>query len=271
MGDLRTIDNPVAPDPLAATMAIDAIGGYYVKKYEYEQELAAETLIQGLLALAQMIIYWNLYDDMLEKRDQAIDDLIAFLDKLQGYKQQDLPILRAKKDALSIPEPSANSCTEGGRYRSESLRDGQAVDQTSMDFIHCSCAGIPTGWGLHDGILSAGLGSATAGSYMASNAKRRQEAFRKAKINIVQTAQAGMKAVFKASDIIGYYSHAASIYSGLTDIFISGFNSGGAALGVALGKMGTGTVDPGIVRTDNLGITGSSTTPITIGSRTVQS
>lgn len=237
------ITNPVECPPAGSTdgSALGVMGCYTVKQMTRQEAISGETMVMTVLAVAQMVIYWKMFDDVLEKRDNSIDKLLGFMDELQGYKAVDKVILDAKKNALSMPLPSVNPCSASTIYGSESLKDGAVIDKVSQDAANCSCKGVPDGWGLHEGQLLGSLAAVNSGSYIVGNAKRRRENQRVRKTQIVLSAQQGMKSVYRASDIISYYQQAVGIYQGLSDIFISGFNSAGAALGTALGRMSGGT------------------------------
>lgn len=253
------------------------MNNYYAAQTERQAELDASTLIVTAAMVVQMIIYWNLYDDALEHRDEKIDDLVSFLDELQGYKADADGILDARMGVIgSLGVPSASVCTEAVRYKSETVKDGKAIDKTSTNLSKRSARGIPEGWNLNAGVLASGLAQATAGSLMAGNAKRRREDFITKKVDIVKASQSGMKAVYKASDITGYYTQAMSIWAGLADMYLQGFNSAGAALGVELGKLGTGTSNTssisnyytapdGSILTDTSGSTASAVMGGTLG------
>ncbi len=239
----------VAVDPLtgdltaaSSKISLDILGFEATQRIKREGELSIETLIQTGLALAQMALYYSLADDMIDKRDEKIDDEKEFIEELQEYTEtQDLPILQLKRQSVNLGIPGANPCGEAGRYLSEGMQDGEAVVETCQNFSRQSCAGIPNGWGIHEGELKGAMGAAYASGILSGNTKRREERFRKHKTDIVRTGQQGMKAVYNANDILTKYSQASSIYAGLADLFIQGFNSAGAALGVAMGKLSGNT------------------------------
>lgn len=240
---------------------------YFRERLQYEKELQIETMIQLVFALAQLIIYWKMFDDAIEDRDRLIDKQMEFIDKLHEYRMnQDLPILRWKKQALGIPEPSSNPCGNATRFAKETDSDGGAVTSMQFQLSRASCCGIPSGWGLHDGQLAAALGIGSAGSLMEAHAKREALNFKWEKARIVQVAQSSMKAVFNADNVMKYYQQSGAIFQGLSDIFISGFNSAGAALGVSLGRMATLPQGGQQISTNNLGLgSNASPNPIQIG------
>lgn len=205
-----------------------------------------DALTLGLVAvgLAQLALYWKLYYDMVKKRDEFIEYELEFLDKLEELKLDALPILEKRRAIIGeLVVPAANVCAEATRYAGEVAKDSARLDNWAQDMSTKSCQGIPNGWSLHEGMLAGALAVGTSGSLLSGESKRREEKFRYDKTGLVMRAQQGMKAVFKANDILAQYARAAAIYSGLTDLFIQGFNSAGAGLGAALDKLGSGMTD----------------------------
>lgn len=250
---LQRIENTPVDGSALGCMADNAIA-----EMEHRGTSEVETLIITALALAQMIIYWNLFDDALDHRDESIDKYMAFLDELQTFKAQDDVMLDARYNIIgSCSISSPNVCTESSRYRTETLNDGKAVDKAGKNLARQSARGLPSGWFFAEGNIASAASACAAGSYMAGNAKRRKESFDAKKVGIVKAAQAGMKSVYKASEILSYYQNATAIWQGLTDIYISGFNSAGAALGTAL-KGFTGGTNSTAVSTSSSWTTTSS-------------
>lgn len=246
---------------LEATQALDVMGGYARYRYQHDEDLSTQSLITAGLAAAQMAIYWSLFDDYLEKRDETLDAYIAFLEKCrQRTFNIDLPEVKRIRNSVdddNIDEFSRryHTCEEGQRFvyegdktnyvKLEVHQDGEFVNKMNMDIVNQATrdGDIPEGWGLHEGWLASAMSAGVTTSYSNHWAKHRYYDFLKAKARLLHTAQQAMKAVIKASRIEEYYRQAAQIYSGLSDIFIQGFNSGGAALGTALGRLsnsGTG-------------------------------
>lgn len=246
MGMPVTIDNtvnfndqtPIATDPSSATSALSIIGGYYKNRIEYENELQIATLAELALAALQLVYYWDEFEEAIDKRDDTIDEMIEFMDWLRAQRDGvDIPRVLQKKDILGLEAPSADACYENRRYLGEILNDGDAVDASALRFTKESCCGIPSGWGLHDGDLAGALSVPIGGSYQAAAADRRRQEFLKNQAGLVQAAQRSIKSIINASSILSYYDRAITIYGGLADMFIQGFNSAGAALGTALGKL----------------------------------
>lgn len=247
-----TIDNQLGKD---STFALNVIGDYYKYKRQYDEDLSTQSLITAGLAAAQMVIYWSLFNSYLEKRDETLDAYIAFLEECrQRTFNIDIPELKRIRNSLdddNIDEFSRryHTCEEGKRFvyegdkdnytKLEVHQDGEFVNKTNMDIVNQAThdGDIPEGWGLHEGWIASAMSAGVTTSYSNHWAKHRYYDFLKAKARLLHTAQQAMKAVIKASRIEEYYRQAAAIYSGLSDIFIQGFNSGGAALGTALGRL----------------------------------
>lgn len=249
---------------------VGPLGKYFEARMQYEAELQIATLGELLLAAVQLGYYWDEFKEAIDNRDDVIDNnLIPFMDYLRnGPRANDLGMIANKqgvRDGLAADEPTADNCLENIRYRGEVTQDGNAVDKSARRFAKESCCGIPEGWGIHDGDLAAVLSVPIEGSYQAAAADRRRQEFLKNEVGLVQAAQRSIKATINASSILAYYERAIAIYQGLGDMFIQGFNSAGAALGVALGKLAhtssapTSSTSSGIIQ---IGHTGSGQ-PIT--------
>lgn len=238
----------------------DIMSAYAKYKHEYDTELSIQSVITAGLAAAQMIIYWDLFDEYLDKRDETLDMYIAFLEKCRARTfNVDLPELKRIRNVLdddNLDEFSRryHTCEEGKRFvysgdhndytKLEVHHDGEFVNRTNMDTVNKATneGFIPDGWGLHEGWIASAMSAGVSTSLSNHLAKHRYYDFLRAKARLLHTAQQAMKAVIKASRIEEYYRQAAAIYSGLSDVFIQGFNSGGAALGTALGRLSsTGT------------------------------
>lgn len=256
-----TIDNQLGKD---SPFALNVIGDYYKYKRQYDEDLSVQSLITAGLAAAQMVIYWSLFDSYLEKRDETLDAYIAFLEECRQrtFDANNGDIVELKRIRNSLDDDNIDefsrryhTCEEGKRFvyegdkdnytKLEVHRDGEFVNKMNMDIVNQAThdGDIPEGWGLHEGWIASAMSAGVTTSYSNHWAKHRYYDFLKAKARLLHTAQQAMKAVIKASRIEEYYRQAAQIYSGLSDIFIQGFNSGGAALGTALGRLsnsGTG-------------------------------
>lgn len=250
-GSFLTIDNQVGD----AGYAIGVMAEYAKYKKQYDESLSGESLIVAGLAAIQMIAYWRLFNDYLKERDRTLDMYIVFLEECRKRTfNVDIPELRRIRSALdddNIDEFSRryHTCEEGKRFvyegdkdnytKLEVHHDGEFVNRTNMDIVNQAThdGSIPEGWGLHEGWLASAMSAGVTTSYSNHWAKHRYYDFLKAKARLLHTAQQAMKAIIKASRIEEYYRQAAGIYSGLSDIFIQGFNSGGAALGTALGRL----------------------------------
>lgn len=235
--------------------AIGAMGDYAKYKKKYDEDLAIQSFITAGVAAVQMGYYWERFDRFLGKRDETLDKYIAFLEKCRERTfNVDIPELRRIRSALdddNIDEFSRryHTCEEGKRFvydgdkdnytKLEVHHDGEFVNRTNMDIVNQATHGgdIPEGWGLHEGWIASSMSAGITTSYSNHLAKHRYYDFLKAKARLLHTAHQAMKAIIKASRIEEYYRQAAGIYSGLSDIFIQGFNSGGAALGMALGRL----------------------------------
>lgn len=260
-GSRLTIENTA---DVETGLALNIMGDYYKYKKEYDESLSVQSLITAGLAAAQMVIYWSLFDDYLEKRDNTLDMYIAFLEECRRrtFDANNGDIVELKRIRNSLDDDNIDefsrryyTCEEGKRFvydgdRSNYIKleihyDGEFVNKTNMDIVNQAThdGDIPEGWGLHEGWIASAMSAGVTTSYSNHWAKHRYYDFLKAKARLLHTAQQAMKAVIKASRIEEYYRQAAQIYSGLSDIFIQGFNSGGAALGTALGRLsnsGTG-------------------------------
>lgn len=228
--------------------ALGWMGLYHQNEYERKQELDVEMLLFAGLAIAQMLYYWDKVDDHTDARDCAIGKfaqdnmgMLGFMWELENYRDTvDFPILMEKaaiKDRIDFGEWEPDSCSTATLYVDELQGDGSAIDNYERMFAACSCAGIPEGWGIHDGTLVAGLGAAYSGPIANIAAVEMFEDFKGHAISVVQKAQMAMKAIYNISGIMRYYEQAIAIHEGLATMFIQGFNSAGAMLGTALGKL----------------------------------
>lgn len=212
---------------------------------ERTEGLDLVAIAQVILQTAQLVLFYGLADDATDRRDAKIDKTIEFQQDLQDYKfNQDLPVLNLKASVLTDLElPTIDMCADALKVTTDAMNDGAAVDNKAFLFSEESCHGIPQGWGVHEGSLMAGKSGSYASGMIANNSKRRVEQFRIVKTDLVRAAQQGMKAVYSANETMAKYAQSASIDAGLADLFIQGFNSAGAGLGVALGRLANGTTN----------------------------
>lgn len=236
----------MAGDPLvtAAIVAQTAeFAAFHTYQIAQDTALSVATAIEVGLLTTQMILYYDDLDDAIDARDLIINDQIVFMQTLEDLKQfQDLPMIICKKNILTDLElPVIDKCVSVTRISDLSLEDGVAVNNKSQQLSDESCGGIPSGWTNHEGSLFAVKSGSYAGGILANSETRRVEAFRSSRLSLVRNAHSGIKSIYNAGDTLNQYAQASAIYSGLADLFIQGFNSAGAALGVSLGKMATGT------------------------------
>lgn len=200
------------------------------------------TVVQLGLQIAQLGTYYNAADNAIDDRDDKIDAQLAFIDQLENLKvTQDLPMLNCKKDILTdLPLPTIDMCGSVIKMSVPSKNDGDAIELKSEQLSRENCGGVPSNWALHDGSLMAAKAGSYTGGIVANAEKRREESFRSSRTGLTRTAQMGLKSVFNAGDTLGKYAQAAAIHSGLADLYIQGFNSAGAGLGVTLGRLADG-------------------------------
>lgn len=218
--------------------AVDIMGGYLKERHEYEGEMMLATLAELAFALVQLGYYADRLRNAVNNRDDTIQDQVNFITELRKLMYgQDLSAINKKFGILGVAPPENNHCVENVAYKQETVNDGDAVDQMSRRFIRESPRRLPTGWLTHDGKLASALSIPVNGSYHSAAADRRKYDFIKAKVGLLHGTQRSVKALFNASMVLAEYDKAIGIYGGLADIFIQGFNSAGAALGTALGKL----------------------------------
>lgn len=199
----------------------------------------AAAVTELALQVAQLGTFYNRADSAITDRDAKIDAQIAFMQTLEDYKlNQDLPIIQLKGTVLTdLDLPELIPCGSGFTMHLPSFNDGFAVDEKATQIGREVCGGVPTDWSLHAGRLS-GYRTASYVSGIVSNADRRRlERFRKRKTDLVRQAQIGIKSSYSANETLSKYAQATAIHSGLADLYIQGFNSAGAGLGVTLGKL----------------------------------
>ena len=98
-----------------------------------------------------------------------------------------------------------------------------------------TCAKTPEGWNTNEGALYAHRAVGYAGGIIHNANKRRVERFLENKTALTARAQASAR--LAPGPILAGYQQAASIHEGLAGIFLKGFNSAGAGLGVRLGQI----------------------------------
>lgn len=249
--------------------ALGWMGLYHQNEYQRKQELDVEMLVFAGLAIAQMLYYWDKVDDHTDARDCAIGEyaagnmgMLGFLFELEQYRDTvDWPILQRKArimNEIDFDDWAPRSCSTATLYVNDMVQDSRVLDGMERMFADCSCAGVPEGWGMHDGSLALGLGASVSGPMMNIVAVELFEEFKGNAIHIVQQAQMAMKAIYNISGIMRYYEQTIAIHEGLASMFIQGFNSAGAMLGTALGKLASSAA--GSSNTVRVGEGGSSAT-----------
>lgn len=229
-----TLDDVPGSETLGKILAT-----YYKQRTEYEEGSRLASALMTGAYIVQLLAYYNLAKGYREDRDKVLEAEMDFLTYLHDRRMKaDEPELQ-KKDKIreKLGEQTANVCTEATRYKTETLQDAKAFEDMEEMFAECSCAGIPDGWGIHDHTLAAGIAATSAGTMMPISAKRRAEEFNVHRIDLINKANIAVRGLFTADSILAYYQQAITIYQGLMDTFISGFNSAGVGLGVSLQRL----------------------------------
>lgn len=246
--------------------AIGKMGQEAQEQIERNASLKTEMGIFAGLSIAQLIAYWLLYNDQVNNRDRVLgdpdevnikevanidcdlgseyDSLLGFMKYIEERRDRDFEILKDKLNLFGqivADNEAPDVCEEALRYGKDFCDASQSFNKLQENFAACSCAGIPEGWGLHDNTFGTSFGVALAGSIMTTGAKRLSEEFEKVKPELASNIQTSMKAVYNAQSVFGYYQQALGIFQGLSDLFISGFNSAGATLGIAVGQLASNT------------------------------
>lgn len=220
----------------------DAFNTWFEEENARRQSVNTATIALLVAQLAQLVLYYSRFKNNLSRRDDEIDNIVSFLQVLQNYKHgADLAMLQRKATALSIELPILTRCEDIARIRGYAKAWGASVDNKTKHLGDESCGGIPSNWAVHDGSLLQARAAANAGGLVSNQNKRLLEEARYIKNKLVQRAQHNMKGPFNANDILQRYAQSMSIYSGLSDLYIQGFNSAGAGLGVILGRLSNGT------------------------------
>lgn len=211
---------------------------YYQQRTRYEEDMKLEAFIMTAAYIVQLLAYYFELKEKIKDRDRILGKELDFLDYLHQRRNVDAGELE-KKDLIrtKLGEISASVCEESARYKDETIGDAQSFKDMEEVFAQCSCAGIPDGWGTHENTLAAGMAMTSAGTIMATTAKRRAEDFNVKRIDLIRNANIAIRGLFTADSVLAYYQQAVAIYQGLVDIYISGFNSAGAGLGVALQRL----------------------------------
>jgi hypothetical protein len=212
------------------------IKAWYIRENTRDTARDAQTLLLTIAYAAQMLFYYNLWSDAVDKRDVALDKQKVFLDYL--YDKDigvDFPMMQVKQSVLGLAVPAPDRCTDTvlGVYNVH--RAGDSVDSKAYIESRKACGGMPEGWYLGEGALLAARANSYAGGILSNSGKRRIEHFQEEKTKLVLRAQATAR--MNAGPILAGYAQAASIQEGLAQIFAAGFNSAGVGLGSALGSM----------------------------------
>ena len=208
-----------------------------------EQEIAANNQASadsGLWAAAfaaQMVTYFALWYDAVDNRDDAIDKQTAMQDYIENQAATvDYEMLLCKQAICTDLEcPTLNACTDPLKCSDEGLLDGEVVDSKAQQQLARTCAKTPEGWNTNEGALYAHRAVGYAGGIVHNANKRRVERFLENKTALVSRAQASAR--LAPGPILAGYQQAASIHEGLAGIFLKGFNSAGAGLGVSLERL----------------------------------
>lgn len=218
----------------------------YLKQEIDANNNAADQAAEWAIAFGlQMAAYFLLWDSAVDDRDDALDKQKALLDYLHttdtnvDYVQ--MMLKQTVDDDLIIPV--LTPCTDALFCNKENLNDGEVVDSLARTEGRRSCGGIPTGWTNNEGALMATVASAYTGAMAARANERRVEGFRKNKTSLMLRSQSS--ATMAVGPILKGYEQAAAIHEQLASIFLQGFNSAGAGLGVSLERMGGASASPG--------------------------
>lgn len=199
--------------------------------------LQTQTLLLTIAYAAQLVIYYNLWSDAIDGRDNVMDKHEEVLQYLHDTDLGvDYPQMLKKQSVLSLPLPIINMCADVNLYHQQVHNDGDTVDLKCSHLAEMNCCGVPDEWKNHEGDLYAARATDYTGGILANSGKRRVEEFRENKTRLVLQAQRNSKMAI--SPILSNYVQAASIYEGLASTFLQGFNSAGAGLGVNVARLG---------------------------------
>lgn len=207
-------------------------------------EAAAQAPIWAAAFAAQMVIYFALWDDAVDNRDDVLDKQQVVLDYMHDTDGAvDFPQMQLKQTVLTDLElPLLDACVDPMVCNAEDWRDADVVDDKAEVISRMACGGIPEGWTTHEGVLYASRATAYTGGIIHNANKRRVEGFRQNKTQLALRAQSSSR--MATGPILAGYQQAASIHEGLAGIFLKGFQSAGAGLGVSLERM-TGAAGTG--------------------------
>lgn len=210
---------------------------YLQQEIDANNEASANAGLWAINFAAQMVIYFGLWDDAVDLRDDVLDKQMAVLDYLHGTdKTVDYPMMEYKQTVLTdLPLPELAPCTDPLKCMPEDLLDGEVVDTLAEDQFRLTCGGAPDGWATHEGALYAAAASSYTGGVVHNANKRRVEGFRQNKTQLALRAQSSSK--MSITPILQGYQQAAAIHEQLASIFLQGFQSAGAGLGVSLERM----------------------------------
>lgn len=217
---------------------------YYDNQNSDRAALQSQSLLWMALYAAQLLIYYDLWDEAIDKRDAVLDDQQEVLDYLhEADLTTDYAALLLKQEILSLGLPDVDMCADAVLCASDSFKDGSAVDSLAAKLMKSDCCGAPTDKNgdelvTTEGQLYAARAAAYTGGILANSSKRRREQFRKNKTALASRAQASARTSIQS--VLAMYQQAASIYEGLASIYLKGFNSAGAGLGISLQRFATG-------------------------------
>ena len=224
---MPTIDNP-------------EIIAWYVRENARDVARDAQTLTLTVAYAAQLIFYYKLWDDAIDKRDEVIDKQKGFLDYLlEKDLGVDVPMMKTKQSVLGLAVPAPDVCGDASRMIPCAIGAGKAVDEKADHQARMVCGGMPDNWYFGEGALLGARAGSYAGGVLANSGKRREEQFREQKTKLTLRAQATSR--MNAGPILSGYEQASSIQEGLAQIFAKGFNSAGVGLGTQLNRLASGS------------------------------
>lgn len=222
---------------IPVTITNSEITQWYQNQNDDRAALQTQTTLLVALQLAQLLIYYDLWDEAVDNRDKVIDKYLKVQEYLHNTDLNiDYPQLLKKQEVLDLPLPDLSMCTDSILFHTEVHNDGDAIDAKCEDLAEMDCCGVPDEWKLHEGDLYAARAHDYTGGILANSSKRRVEAFRENKTRLILQAQRNSKMAI--SPILQNYTQAISIYEGLASTFLEGFNSAGAGLGVNVARLG---------------------------------
>lgn len=239
--------------------SLEAIGEYFEYRREYEEEMTTESLIYTLAYLVQLVAYAVKAYEKIDQRDDMIDKMQSFMEYLHNTKHGiDYAQLPKIRSVLGMPGREFNYCETSTRYLSQAKDDADGLMKMEEMYAAASPLGAPDGWGMHDAQLIYPLANAVAGELMVTTGKRRVEDYNAKRAELVHKGHINVRGLFTASTVLSYYQQAQSIYAGLADLYISGFNSAGAGLGVSLQRLASSGATGGTTVTVGMGGTTSN-------------